>query len=213
MPDLSKRRQEKVSRPTSALSNFDMPIYEELGEPKERPPIQRSMSVTMGHSGMNTGECAKPKDSLSRMSAFQDYTSIMMTALNNPWKPRNRKTATPSRTAVPPLVYVSAAGTPAGDSQPNEEVSERYVPMNFSAVDNTALIPQGKPEMGGVTSPVKFTEALQNRDALKVNPQGGALMEALGFGPQKVERHDPDFYMPDGQGKRLSESYQMFTNE
>ena len=38
-------------------------------------------------------------------------------------------------------------------------------------------------------------------------------MEALGFGPQKVEEHDPDFYMPDGQGKRLSESYQMFTNE
>ena len=67
--------------------------------------------------------------------------------------------------------------------------------------------------MGGVTSPVKFTEALQNGDALKVNPQGGALMEALGFGPQKVEENDPDFYMPDGQGKRLSESYQMFTNE
>ena len=38
-------------------------------------------------------------------------------------------------------------------------------------------------------------------------------MEALGFGPQKVEEPDPDFYMPDGQGKRLSESYQMFTNE
>ena len=115
--------------------------------------------------------------------------------------------------AVPPLVYVSAAGTPVGDIQPNKEASERYVPMNFSAVDKTILTPQGRPEMGGVTSPVKFTEALQNGDALKVNPQGGALMEALGFGPQKVEEHDPDFYMPDGQGKRLSESYQMFTNE
>ena len=38
-------------------------------------------------------------------------------------------------------------------------------------------------------------------------------MEALGFGPDKVEERDPDFYMPDGQGKRLSETYQMFTNE
>ena len=38
-------------------------------------------------------------------------------------------------------------------------------------------------------------------------------MEALGFGPEKVEEKDPDFYMPDGQGKKLSESYQMFTNE
>ena len=48
---------------------------------------------------------------------------------------------------------------------------------------------------------------------MKVNPQGGALMEALGFGPNKVEEDDPDFYMPDGQGKKLSETYQMFTNE
>ena len=46
-----------------------------------------------------------------------------------------------------------------------------------------------------------------------MNPQGGALMEALGFGLDKVEERDPDFYMPDGQGGRLSETYQMFTNE
>ena len=212
VPDLSKRRQGKVSRPTSALSNFDMPIYEELGEPKERTPIKHSMSVTLGNLGMNSGEGAKPKDS-TRMSAFQDYTSIMMAALNNPWKPQSKKTATPSQTAVLPLVYVSVAGTPVGEVQSSEEVSERYVPINFSAVDNTVLIPQGRPEVGGVTSPVKFTEALQNGDALKVNPRGGALMEALGFGPPNEEEFEPDFYMPDGQGKRLSESYQMFTNE
>ena len=119
----------------------------------------------------------------------------------------------PTQMAVPPLVYVSAAGTPVSDIQSKDEASERYVPMNFSAVDKTILTPQGRPEMGGVASPVRFTEALHNGDALKVNPQGSALMEALGFGPQKVEENDPDFYMPDGQGNRLSETYQMFTNE
>ena len=85
--------------------------------------------------------------------------------------------------------------------------------MNFSAVDKTVLTSQGRQEMKEVASPIKFTEALQNGDALKVNPQRGALMEALGFGPDRVEENDPDFYMPDGQGKRLSETYQMFTNE
>ena len=84
--------------------------------------------------------------------------------------------------------------------------------MNFSAVDKTVLTPQGRQEMKRVASPIKFTEALQNGNALKVNPQGGALMEALGFGPERVEEQDPDFYMPDGQGKKLSETYQMFTN-
>ena len=88
-----------------------------------------------------------------------------------------------------------------------------YVPMNFSAVDKTVLTPQGRQEMKGIASPIKFTETLQNGDALKVNPQGGSLMEALGFGPEEVEEKDPDFYMPNGQGKKLSESFQMFTNE
>ena len=213
VPDLNKPRQEKVSRPTSVLSNFDIPMYEELGEPKERQPIKRSMSVTPGLLGMKSGEGARPKDSLDRKSAFQDYTSKMMSALNNPWKPRSRKTATPTRMAVPPLVYVSAAGTPVSDIQSKNETSEKYVPMNFSAVDKTVLTPQGRQEMEGVASPIKLTEALQNGDTLKVNPQGGALMEALGFGPHKVEENDPDFYMPDGQGNRLSETYQMFTNE
>ena len=213
MPDLNKPRQEKVSRPTSVLSNFDLPLYEELGEPRERQQIKRSMSVTPGLLGMKSGEGARPKDSSNRMSTFQDYTSKMMSALNNPWKPQSRKTATPTLLAVPPLVYVSAPGTPVSDAQSNNGISEKYVPMNFSAIDKTVLTPQGRQEIEGVASPVKFTEALQNGNALKVNPQGGALMEALGFGPHKVEENDLDFYMPDGQGKKLSESYQMVTSE
>ena len=183
------------------------------GEPKEEQLNKRSKSMTLRLLGMKFGEGARPKDSFNKMSAFQDYTSKMMSALNNPWKPRSKKTATPIWSAVPPLVYVSAAGTPVSDIQSKNEISEKYVLMNFSAVDKTVLTPQGRQETEGVTSPIKFSEALQNGDALKVNPQGGALMEALGFGPDKVEENDPDFYMPDEQGKRLSETYQMFTNE
>ena len=213
VPDLNKPKQEKEGRPTSVLSNFDVPLYEEVLGPKEGQPIRRSMSVMPGLMGMKCGEGARPKDSFKRMSAFQDYTSATMYALNNPWKPRNRRTVTPTWTAVPPLVYLSASETPVGDTQTKKESGEKYVPTNFSAVDKTILTPQGRQEMKGVASPIKFTEALQNGDALRVNPQGGALMEALGFGPERVEEKDPDFYMPDGQRKKLSESYQMFTNE
>ena len=213
VPDVNKPKQEKASRLTSVLSNFDVPLYEELGGPKEGQLNRCSKSVTPGLSGMQYGEGARPKDSYKGMSAFQDYTSKMTSAINNPWKPQSRKTATPTWSAVPPLVYVSAAGTPVSDTQSKNETSGKYVPMNFSAVDKTVLTPQGRQEMEGVASPIKFTEALQNGDALKVNPQGGALMEALGFGPHKVKEQDPDFYMPDGQGKRHGETYQMFTNE
>ena len=213
VPDLNKPRPEKESRLTSVLSNFDVPLYEEVMGPKEGQSIRRSMSVTPGLSGMKCGEGARAKDSFKRMSAFQDYTSAMMSALNNPWKPQNRRTATPTWSAVPPLVYLSATRAPVSDTQSKNETDKKYVPMNFSAVDKTVLTPQGRQEMKGVASPIKFTEALQNEDALKVNPQGGALMEPLGFGPERVEEKDPDFYMLDGQGKKLSETYQMFTNE
>ena len=212
VPDLNKPRQEKEGRPTSVLSNFEVPLYEEVLGPKEEQPIRCSMSVTPGLTGMKCREGARPKDFSNRVSAFQDYTSAMMSALNNPWKPQSKRTVTPTWTAVPPLVFLSASGTPVSDPQTKKESDERYVPMNF-LVDKTVLTPQGRQETKGMASPIKFTEALQNGDALKLKPQGGSLMEALGFGPEKVEEKDPDFYMPDGQGKKLSESYQMFTNE
>ena len=112
--------------------------------PKEGKPIRCSTSVTPGLSGMKCGEGARPKDSFKRMSAFQDYTSAMMSALNNPWKPRSKRTATPTWSAVPPLVYLSATGTPVSDTQTKKKTDEKYVPMNFSAVDKTVLTPQGR---------------------------------------------------------------------
>ena len=48
--------------------------------------------------------------------------------------------------------------------------------------------------MEGVTSPIKFTEDLQNGDALKVNPQGGALMEALGLAQQSGRKDSRFLY-------------------
>ena len=96
MPDLNKPRQEKEGRPTSALSNFDVPLYEEVLGSKEGQPIRHSMSVTPGLMGMKCGEGVRPKDSSNRVSAFQDYTSAMMSALNNPWKLQNKRTVTPT---------------------------------------------------------------------------------------------------------------------
>ena len=213
VPDLNKPRQEKEGRPTSVLSNFDVPLYEEVLGPKEGQPISHPVSATPRLTGIKCGEGAKPKDSSNRVSAFQDYTSAMMSALNNPWKLRSKRTATPTWTAFPPLVFLSTSGTPASDSQTNKELDAGYVPMNFSAIDKTVLTPQGRQDTKGIASPIKFIETLQNGDAVKVNPQGGSLMEALGFGLEKVKEKDPNFYMPDGQEKKLSESFQMFTNE
>ena len=93
----------------------------------------------------------------------------MMFALNNPWKPQSKRTTTPTWSAVLPLVFLSTSGTPVSDSQTKKESDARYVPMNFSAIDKTVLTPQGRQETKGMASPIKFTDTLQNGDALKVN--------------------------------------------
>ena len=114
------------------------------GGPKEEQLKRCSRSITLGLAGIKYGEGAKSKHSSKGMPAFQDYTSKMMSALNNPWKPRSKKTATPTWLAVPPLVYVSAAGTPVNDTKSKQETNKKYVPMNFSAVDKMVLTPQGR---------------------------------------------------------------------
>ena len=85
--------------------------------------------------------------------------------------------------------------------------------MNFSTVVNTVLIPEGKEGAENATSPIKFTRELQNGAALKIKPQRQSLLQTLGFEVQDRGTPDPDFYMPDRQGKRLSQMYQMYTTE
>ena len=85
--------------------------------------------------------------------------------------------------------------------------------MKFSAVDKTVLVPEGRERAVSAASPIKFTEELQNGAALKIKFQGQSLLRTVGFDTQGKEVPDPDFYMPDRQGKRLSELYQMYTTE
>ena len=71
VPDLSKPRPEKENRPISVLSNFDVPLYETVVEPKEGRPFRRSRSVTLGLMGMKSGEGARPKDTFKQCQHFR----------------------------------------------------------------------------------------------------------------------------------------------
>ena len=75
------------------------------------------------------------------------------------------------------------------------------------------MIPEGREGEESAASPIKFTKELQNGAALKIKPQGQSLLQILGFEVQDGWAPDQDFYMPDEQGKRLSELYQMYTTK
>ena len=106
------------------LSNFEVPTYEEISLYKGKPSIvSRSVLTTPQQSlekEMYGG--TRPKIPSTNVTAFQDYTSEVMQALNNPWNPKGRKTATPVGARVAPLVYLSRSGTHV-EGQPAREGS------------------------------------------------------------------------------------------
>ena len=138
-------------------------------------------------------EEAKPKIPSGNITAFQDYMPTMMSALDNPWKPLNKGTTIPSWTTVPLLVFLSTPGTPISRPQTGEELEEEQIRMNFSAVDKTVLVPEGREGAESTASPIKFTEELQNGATLKIKPKGQSLVWTLGFKAQDREVPDPDF--------------------
>ena len=155
---------------------------------------------------------ARPKIPSSRISAFQDYTSDMMRALNNPWVPKGRKTTTPSWTEVAPLAYLSSHGTPIEGQPMGMEDNRNQVGINMSTLGNTELVPENMSQIKNPTSPTKFTERLLNGAALKVEPQETNLLKTLGFDAQEGGELELDLYMP-GKGSKLIVSHYMYTTE
>ena len=214
VPQLERPKEKKEPRPQSVLSNFGTPNYEEISMCSQRPPSRsRSTSATLLEPNKEREQQgARPKIPSSNVSAFQDYTTDMMKALNNPWVPKGRKAITPSCTKVAPLVYLSPHGTPV-EGQPMGMKDKRDpVGINMSALDNTELVRENMSQIQNPTSPTKFTERLLNGEALRVEPQEISLLKTLEFDAQEEGNLEPDFYMPDGKSK-LSKTHCMYTAE
>ena len=156
---------------------------------------------------------ARPKIPSTNIKAFQDYTSEMMRALNKPWNPRGRKTATPVGAKIVPLVYLSESGTSVEGQPTKEEGNEKSVGIDMSALNKTELVQDNLSQVKNPASPVKFTEEVMNGTALKVEPKETSLLKMLGFEAQEERNLEPDFYMPDGRGGKLSETQCMLMTE
>ena len=154
---------------------------------------------------------ARPKIPSTNKTAFQDYTSEMMKALNNPWNPRERKATTPVGAKIVPLVYLSLSGTPEEEQSTKKKVNEEIVGINMPALDKTEFVPDNLSQVKNPASPVKFTKEVMNGAALRVEPKETSLLKMIGFEAQEEVNLEPDFYMPDGKGGKLNDARCMFT--
>ena len=150
VPQLEKPREKREPRPQSVLSNFEVPNYEEISMFSGKPSIlSRSVPATpQQNKEKEEYGGARPKIPSTNKTAFQDYTSEMMRDLNNPWKPKGRKTATPVGAKIASLVYLSLSGTPVEGQPTKEEGDEKSVGINMSALDKTTCSRQFEPGKG-----------------------------------------------------------------
>ena len=155
---------------------------------------------------------ARPRIPSTNKTAFQDYTSEMAKALNNPWNPRGRKATTPVGARIAPLVYLSLSGTSEEDQSTKKKGNEETVGINMPALDKTELVPDNLSQVKNPASPVKFTKEVMNGAALRVEPKETSLLKMIGFEAQEEVNLKSDFYMPDGKGGKLSDTKCMFTS-
>ena len=92
-----------------------------------------------------------------------------------------------------------------------EEGNEKSVGINMSALDKTELVPDNLSQVKNPVSPVEFTEEVMNGAALRVEPKELSLLKILGFEGQEGRNLEPDFYMPDDKGGKLSDTQCMYT--
>ena len=133
----------------------------------------------------------------------------MMKALNNPWNPKGRKTTTPVGAKIAPLVSLS--GTSEEEQSTKRKVNEETVGINMPALDKTELDPDNLSQVKNPASPVKFTKEVMNGAALRVEPKETSLLKMIGFEALEEVDLEPDFYMPDGKGGKLSDTRCMYT--
>ena len=213
VPQLEKPREKREARPQSVLSNFEVPNYEEISIYSGKPSIMsRSVPTTpQQDKEKEVYGGATPKIPSTNKTAFQDYTSEMMKALNNPWNPRERKTTTPIGAKIAPLVYLSLNGTSEEEQPTKKKGNGEMVGINMPALDKTELVPDNLSQIKNPTSPVKFTKEVMNGAALRVEPKETSLLRMIGFEAQEEVNLEPDFYIPDGKGEKLSDAKCMFT--
>ena len=213
VPQLEKPREKREARPQSVLSNFEVPNYEEISMYSGKPSIM-SRSVPTAPQQDKEKEVyggARPKIPSTDKTAFQDYTSEMMKALNNPWNPRGRKTTTPVGAKIALLVYLSLSGTSEEEQSTKRKANEETVGINMPALDKTELVPDNLSQVKNPASPVKFTKEVINGKALRVEPRETSLLKMIGFEAQEEVNLEPDFYMPDGKEGKLSDNDCMYT--
>ena len=143
-------------------------------------------------------------------TAFFQYTTKELDQLDQPRRSHRKGQEGEQYPTVPPLVYgitpqESLAGTDRESDKRDSPLLEQTV-LRVGNKQDQLPIPTGE-----VTTPLThFTQNIMGTSVITVKPKAKTTETKMSTQQMPIQ---PDFYLPDGKGSRLSEMHQIKTTE
>ena len=143
-------------------------------------------------------------------TAFVQYTTEELDQLDQPQHSHRKGQEGGQYLTIPPLVYgITPQGSLADTDQESEKRDSPFLDQTVLRVgDKQDQLPT---QTGEVTTPLtQFTQNIMGTSVVTVKPKAKTTETKMSTQQVPIQ---PDFYLPDGKGLRLSEVYQIKTTE
>ena len=204
LPDIQRRRDETPIREDnlSLRTNRD---YEELDRfSRSATQTPRYFDQTI-KTDETIHETVKKPDITSKGSAFVDYKTAVLDKLDKRVAtPREKRVVQRKQMGdiIPPLVF---GITPEGSSDEKGKFTGRFIPEGYIPMTNPSTPEWTKeaPVSSTVEALTQFTQTIQGNPVITV-PAMTLVTDQVKTTPSQ-KQIEPDFYLPDGKGSRLSQ--------
>ena len=132
-----------------------------------------------------------------------------MDQLDQPQRSRRKGQEGEQYLTVPPLVYgITPQESLAGTDQESKKRDSPFLDQTVLRVGNKQ--DQFSTQTGEVTTLTHFTQNIMGTSVITVKPKAKTMQTKTSSQQMPIQ---PDFYLPDGKGSRLSEVHQIKTTE
>ena len=143
-------------------------------------------------------------------TVFVQYTTEELDQLDQPQHSQRKGQEGEQYPTVPPLVYgITPQESFAGTDRESEKRDSPFLDQTILRAGDKQ--DQFLTQTGEVTTPLtQFTQNIMGTSVVTVKPKTKTTQTKMSTQQMPIQ---PDFYLPDGKGSRLSEVYQIKTRE
>ena len=210
LPDYANARR-TVERPTTAMSSIVFPDYEEISDDFITKRRGSKAKESLPWSVLSIDQTKKKiKIPSTPTTAFVQYTTEELDQLDQPQHSHRKGQEGEQYLTVPPLVYgITPQESLAGTDRESEKRDSPFLDQTVLRVGDKQN--QFSIQTGEVTTPLtQFTQNIMGTLVIMVKPKAKTTQTKMSTQQMPIQ---PDFYLPDGKGSRLSEVHQIKSTE